>query len=235
MTFSTIVYEPLEGVARITLNRPERANALNQTMLAEIGMALDRAEQDPAVRALVVQGAGGAFSSGFDLKEQMERVDRRASRPGSRSCAPTSRPSCASGARSRPSRRSAGLPRRRLRARARLRPDDRRGRRLLRRARAQVRRRDRRDAAALAGRPQGRQGDHPLGRGSPERRAGGGARDRQPRAPARRGWKRPRSPSPVTSRRSTPTSSGAPSARSTAASRREVCSARSRRRSRSTC
>jgi enoyl-CoA hydratase len=73
VTFSTIVYEPLDGVARITLNRPERANALNSTMLAEIGAALDRAEQDPQVRAIVVQGAGAAFSSGFDLKEQMER------------------------------------------------------------------------------------------------------------------------------------------------------------------
>jgi enoyl-CoA hydratase len=73
VTFSTIIYEPLDGVARITLNRPERANALNSTMLAEIGAALDRAEQDPQVRALVVQGAGAAFSSGFDLKEQMER------------------------------------------------------------------------------------------------------------------------------------------------------------------
>ncbi len=66
----------LGEVARVTLNRPERANALNQTMLTEIGQALDEAESNTAVRAIVVRGAGTAFSSGFDLKEQMERRPR---------------------------------------------------------------------------------------------------------------------------------------------------------------
>ena len=60
-------------MARITLNRPERTNALNQTMLGEIGEALDDIERDPNMRAVIVRGAGAAFSSGFDLKEQMER------------------------------------------------------------------------------------------------------------------------------------------------------------------
>jgi enoyl-CoA hydratase/carnithine racemase len=73
MTYATIIYEKLEAVARITLNRPERVNALNRAMLAEIGAALDEAEADAAIRAVIVQGAGPAFSSGFDLKEQMER------------------------------------------------------------------------------------------------------------------------------------------------------------------
>ena len=58
---------------RLTLNRPERTNALNQAMLGEINRALDDAERDPAIRAVIVRGAGTAFSSGFDLKEQMER------------------------------------------------------------------------------------------------------------------------------------------------------------------
>jgi enoyl-CoA hydratase/carnithine racemase len=71
--FATIELEILDAVARITLNRPERANALNQAMLTEIGQALDEAERDTAVRAVIVRGAGAAFSSGFDLKEQMER------------------------------------------------------------------------------------------------------------------------------------------------------------------
>jgi enoyl-CoA hydratase/carnithine racemase len=71
--FATIQLEVIEGVARITLNRPERANALNQAMLTELGQALDAAEGNAAVRAIVVRGAGAAFSSGFDLKEQMER------------------------------------------------------------------------------------------------------------------------------------------------------------------
>jgi enoyl-CoA hydratase/carnithine racemase len=89
MTYSTIIFEKLEAVARITLNRPERANALNGTMLGEIGSALDDAEQDATVRAIIVQGAGAAFSSGFDLKEQMERRPTGIARVGP-SCARTS-------------------------------------------------------------------------------------------------------------------------------------------------
>lgn len=73
MSFSTIIVETIGPVARITLNRPERTNALNQAMLGEINEALDSAERDGNIRALIVRGAGAAFSSGFDLKEQMER------------------------------------------------------------------------------------------------------------------------------------------------------------------
>ena len=73
MQFSTIAVETLGTVARITLNRPERTNALNQAMLDEIGGALDEIERDGDIRAVIVRGAGAAFSSGFDLKEQMER------------------------------------------------------------------------------------------------------------------------------------------------------------------
>jgi enoyl-CoA hydratase/carnithine racemase len=71
--FTTIVLERLAGVARLTLSRPERANALDQAMLEEIGAALDEVASDPEVHALIVRGAGSAFSSGFDLKEQMAR------------------------------------------------------------------------------------------------------------------------------------------------------------------
>jgi enoyl-CoA hydratase/carnithine racemase len=72
MQFSLIRYEVLGAVARLTLNRPERANALNQAMLVEIGVAMDLAEADTQVRSVIVTGAGAAFSSGFDLKDQME-------------------------------------------------------------------------------------------------------------------------------------------------------------------
>ena len=71
--FSTISLETIGAVARLTLNRPERANALNAVMLGEIGTALDEIERDTGLRVLIVRGAGAAFSSGFDLKEQMER------------------------------------------------------------------------------------------------------------------------------------------------------------------
>jgi enoyl-CoA hydratase len=72
-TFTTIVLEKIGAVARLTLNRPQRANALNAVMLREIGSALDEIERDSDLRAVIVRGAGAAFSSGFDLKEQMER------------------------------------------------------------------------------------------------------------------------------------------------------------------
>jgi enoyl-CoA hydratase/carnithine racemase len=72
MSLTLVAYEKLGRVGRITLNRPERTNALNQAMLDEIGAALDLAEADPEVGAVVVRGAGSAFSSGFDLKDQME-------------------------------------------------------------------------------------------------------------------------------------------------------------------
>ena len=72
-TFATITVEKRGPVARLVLSRPERANALNQAMLTEINGALDELEGDSDVRALIVTGAGAAFSSGFDLKEQMER------------------------------------------------------------------------------------------------------------------------------------------------------------------
>jgi enoyl-CoA hydratase len=71
--FSTITVENIGPVARLTLARPERANALNAVMLGEIGRALDEIERDAGLRVVIVRGAGTAFSSGFDLKEQMER------------------------------------------------------------------------------------------------------------------------------------------------------------------
>jgi enoyl-CoA hydratase/carnithine racemase len=70
--YSTILLEHAGPVAILTLNRPDRVNALDRRMLTELSEALDRVEADPACCALVVTGAGGNFSSGFDLKEQME-------------------------------------------------------------------------------------------------------------------------------------------------------------------
>ena len=73
MTFETIRYEVKDAVATLTLARPERANALNARMLEEINRAMDMAEADAAAHVVVVTGAGTAFSSGFDLKEQIDR------------------------------------------------------------------------------------------------------------------------------------------------------------------
>lgn len=71
-TFETIDLKTGGPVAVLTLNRPQRLNAINKKMLGELQAALDIVEAEDAVRVLVVKGAGGNFSSGFDLKEQME-------------------------------------------------------------------------------------------------------------------------------------------------------------------
>ena len=74
MPFSFITYTVADHVAQLILNRPERLNALHAGALKEINTAMDRAEGDADVRVVVVSGAGRAFSSGFDLKAQMEQA-----------------------------------------------------------------------------------------------------------------------------------------------------------------
>lgn len=71
-SFETIRLQLGGPVALLTLARPERLNAINKQMLGELQAACDAVEADDRVRVLVVAGAGGNFSSGFDLKEQME-------------------------------------------------------------------------------------------------------------------------------------------------------------------
>lgn len=74
MTYQSITYTVADHVAQLTLNRPERLNALHKAALDEINAAMDAAEADAGVRVIVVSGAGRAFSSGFDLKAQMEQA-----------------------------------------------------------------------------------------------------------------------------------------------------------------
>lgn len=69
MAFETILTSTDDGVTTITLNRPERMNAWNETMAAEIGTALSAAESDDAVRVVVITGQGRAFCAGADLGE----------------------------------------------------------------------------------------------------------------------------------------------------------------------
>jgi enoyl-CoA hydratase/carnithine racemase len=60
-------------VARITLNRPDKRNALSLELMEELIDALDRVAADPEVRAVVIEGAGVAFSAGHDLSEMVGR------------------------------------------------------------------------------------------------------------------------------------------------------------------
>ncbi len=63
-----IVDRPLEGVSRITLNRPDSRNALNNTLRGEIYSTLEANDVDDDVRVTIIRGAGKAFCAGYDLK-----------------------------------------------------------------------------------------------------------------------------------------------------------------------
>ncbi len=68
MGFTTIIYETEGPLAWITLNRPDKLNAISKPMVAELNAALDLALQDEQVRVILIKGEGRAFSAGFDLE-----------------------------------------------------------------------------------------------------------------------------------------------------------------------
>lgn len=67
--YETILYEVSEGVAIVTLNRPDKFNAFTEVMHKEIVAALKQAQKDDAVRCILLTGAGRAFNAGQDLSE----------------------------------------------------------------------------------------------------------------------------------------------------------------------
>jgi enoyl-CoA hydratase len=67
MTYETILYEPADAIVRITLNRPEKLNAISWQMQGELGDALWTADRDPAIHVVILRGAGRAFSAGYDI------------------------------------------------------------------------------------------------------------------------------------------------------------------------
>ena len=69
MPFQTIITDIQDGVMTLTLNRPDRLNAFNRLLMDEMIEALDIADADDAVRALIVTGAGRGFCAGVDLSE----------------------------------------------------------------------------------------------------------------------------------------------------------------------
>lgn len=68
MEFGTVSYEVVDRVATITLNRPERFNAINETMPDDIASAIDHANKDDDAHVIVLTGAGRGFCGGYDLK-----------------------------------------------------------------------------------------------------------------------------------------------------------------------
>jgi len=66
-TFETLLYAVEDGIATITLNRPEKLNAFNTQMMQDMIAAFDETDADDAVRAVIVTGAGRGFCAGADL------------------------------------------------------------------------------------------------------------------------------------------------------------------------
>jgi len=76
-----VLYDVEDGVCTLTLNRPERLNAVSTEMLDTLIAALDRADGDDAVRVVIVTGAGRAFCAGADLEAGAATFERGQSRP----------------------------------------------------------------------------------------------------------------------------------------------------------
>lgn len=69
MSTLILVEQPRPGVVSLTLNRPEKRNALNVPLLELLLSSVQQANQDPLLRAMVLRGAGSAFCAGLDLQE----------------------------------------------------------------------------------------------------------------------------------------------------------------------
>mgnify|MGYP000897934637 CR=1 FL=1 len=74
----SVLYEATDGVATVTLNRPDRLNAINPQLLSDFNAVLAKANVDSAVRTIVLRGAGRAFCAGDDLKEFDSQVGTEA-------------------------------------------------------------------------------------------------------------------------------------------------------------
>jgi enoyl-CoA hydratase len=76
---SLVLYEVKNRKAYLTLNRPDRLNAITAEVARELKARVDQANADPDVHVIVLQGAGRAFSAGYDMKEYAEEgVDTQA-------------------------------------------------------------------------------------------------------------------------------------------------------------
>jgi methylglutaconyl-CoA hydratase len=72
-TYTVLTYEIKDAAAYLTLNRPDKRNALNEAVISELKQALREAEADASVKAVVLRGAGKDFCAGADLA-QLQRV-----------------------------------------------------------------------------------------------------------------------------------------------------------------
>lgn len=78
MAYETILYDVADNILTITLNRPEKLNAFTSQMMAEMIDAVDRADADDNIRAIIVTGAGRGFCAGADLSAGANTFDHDA-------------------------------------------------------------------------------------------------------------------------------------------------------------
>jgi enoyl-CoA hydratase len=83
MPYGTLLYDSVDAIATITLNRPERLNTIVPPMPEELEAAVHRATADSEVKAIVLRGAGRAFCAGFDFGEGFHHWDGELTTDGS--------------------------------------------------------------------------------------------------------------------------------------------------------
>jgi len=86
--YKCLLCEVKDGIATLTLNRPERLNALGDTLRDDLQNAVERASEDADVRVIVVTGAGKGFCAGGDVKAMNERKEQGGGRPLEEKVAP---------------------------------------------------------------------------------------------------------------------------------------------------
>jgi 2-(1,2-epoxy-1,2-dihydrophenyl)acetyl-CoA isomerase len=89
MTYKCLLYEAKDGIATLTLNRPERMNALGDTLREDFLDALTRTAADPSIRVMIITGAGKAFCAGGDVKAMNEAKEAGRERPLMEKVAPS--------------------------------------------------------------------------------------------------------------------------------------------------
>ncbi len=88
MAYSELIYDKQDKVAIITLNRPERMNAITPTLAGELKDAMADAQGDPAIAAIVVTGAGKSFCPGMDMGVLQAAAERKKSDGAEQPAAP---------------------------------------------------------------------------------------------------------------------------------------------------
>src|SRR5205823_10859273 len=73
MEYSNLIVKSEGPVARITLNRPEKRNALSLELMQELIDAFEAVSEDPSIQVVILDAAGAAFSAGHDLTEMVDR------------------------------------------------------------------------------------------------------------------------------------------------------------------